>query len=230
MIRWVGLSICSLLLASCAGSTSLEVITLPAESIAMVQPKKAPVMVIIGDSQTSGTRFGGEGRANWVKLISTRLTSAGHLVDLRVSGQGGSGYSNVGTSGTTFVSEATRLVNGDTDAVVFFGSNNDSSAGSDLTAAVYAALDSVRRVAPKARILVVGPAWPRSEPYSVEVLSISEILRDCAMSAGVAFIDPLAENWFTDTPGVVGADGVHPTDLGHRIIADRLYPSIASLT
>ena len=43
--------------------------------------------------------------------------------------------------------------------------------------------------------------------------------------AGAAFVDPIAERWFVGQPGLIGADGVHPTDAGHEYMADKIAPA-----
>lgn len=44
------------------------------------------------------------------------------------------------------------------------------------------------------------------------------------------FIDPLAENWFANPPaGAIAPDGQHPTDVGHRLIADKLSADLVRL-
>ena len=37
----------------------------------------------------------------------------------------------------------------------------------------------------------------------------------------------LAEHWIADAPQLIGADGVHPTDDGHKYLAQRIAPIIA---
>ncbi|HEX3545697.1 MAG TPA: SGNH/GDSL hydrolase family protein, partial [Mycobacterium sp.] len=44
--------------------------------------------------------------------------------------------------------------------------------------------------------------------------------------AGAVFIDPIAAGWFVGRPGLIGADGVHPTDAGHALMAEKIAPLI----
>ncbi len=46
--------------------------------------------------------------------------------------------------------------------------------------------------------------------------------------AGATFVDPIAARWFVDRPGLIGADGVHPTDAGHAYMAEKLAPLISA--
>ena len=75
-----------------------------------------------------------------------------------------------------------------------------------------------RRMAPNARLLVIGPPWPTADVPGV-VLQIRDVLNAQARSAGATFVDPLTARWFFDTPNLIGTDGVHPTDLGHAYLA-----------
>jgi lysophospholipase L1-like esterase len=60
------------------------------------------------------------------------------------------------------------------------------------------------------------------------MLQIRDILRMQAGFAGATFIDPIAERWFVDSPALIGADGVHPTDAGHAYLAGRIAPLISA--
>lgn len=41
------------------------------------------------------------------------------------------------------------------------------------------------------------------------------------------FVDPITEGWFTDQPGLIGADGITPTAAGHSYLAAKIAPLIA---
>jgi lysophospholipase L1-like esterase len=144
-----------------------------------------------------------------------------------VSGKGGSGYSTVGTDGTTFVSETRRLVTASTQVVVLFGSVNDVHASVRVLAGqVTAAVDAVRTVSTSAGILLVGPSWTRNGPVDSRVIDVSKTVHDVAAVENVQFVDPIGQNWFAGRTDVVGGDGVHPTDAGHEVIAARLCPVV----
>jgi len=48
-------------------------------------------------------------------------------------------------------------------------------------------------------------------------------VRDAVQTTGVTFVDPIAANWFDQNPINIAPDGVHPTDAGHAVIAERLF-------
>lgn len=183
-------------------------------------------MIVIGDSTTAGTVYGGRGQNNWAQIVEDRAAEAGIDTRFVVDGKGGSGYVKVGPEGTTFVTETDRLVDESTSAVLFFGSSNDVDAKGDLREAVSTALATVRRRAPDAEIIVVAPAWSRNEQYPARLLENRDIMREVAAQYDAQFVDPLSENWLGDRVGMVGADRVHPTDRAHQVIADHMYPIV----
>lgn len=183
-------------------------------------------VAIIGDSFTSGTEQGGVGPAGWPALVKKNL--AGHDVDLdmRYAPEAGAGYAVRGTYGGVFGDQVSAVVGVDTQLVVFFGSTNDGAAPpAGLNQAVADDLAKAKAYAPHAKLLVIGPTWPTPDPPP-EMLRVRDILRDQASAAGALFVDPLAEHWIADAPQVMGGDGVHPTDEGHKYLAERIGPII----
>jgi phospholipase/lecithinase/hemolysin len=54
-------------------------------------------------------------------------------------------------------------------------------------------------------------------------------LRRTATGVGALFVDPLAERWFAGADHrFIGPDGVHPTNAGHRHIADEVLADLAA--
>ena len=60
------------------------------------------------------------------------------------------------------------------------------------------------------------------------MLQVCDILRDQALGAGAPFVYPLAEHWIADAPQCIGADRVHPSDDGHKYVAQRIEGTIAN--
>lgn len=194
-----------------------------------VSDEPAPV-AIIGDSYTSGTEFGGLGDANWTAIMARNAAAAGIPLRLTVSGKGGSGYVEKGGEGTTFLSEAQRIVTPDDQVVVVFGSRNDGDA--DVTAAAETTFDVIRRKAPNATVIAIAPFPTTGETneYNSTVptylLRMASELRVAADRKNVTFIDPVRDEWFAERPDLVGADTWHPTDAGHRHMADMITPAV----
>ena len=112
------------------------------------------------------------------------------------------------------------------DLVVLFGSRFDAAGIADrVGGAAQQAISSIRDRAPDATLVVIGPAWPGAAPPA-GVRNNRDVLRAAAEAASVPFADPLRGEWFADGRGLIGADGVHPTDEGHVRLADRIQPVV----
>jgi GDSL-like Lipase/Acylhydrolase family len=107
-------------------------------------------------------------------------------------------------------------------------STNDGVAPPDeLRTAVGDDFAKAKALAPHAKLLVIGPTWPTPDPPP-ELVGVRDILRDQASAAGAVFVDPLAEHWIADEPQLIGGDGTHPTDEGHKYLAKKIAPLIAT--
>jgi lysophospholipase L1-like esterase len=183
-------------------------------------------VAVIGDSYTNGTKIGGRGANSWPALAWGILARQGIQVDADVAAEGKAGYGVRGDQGNLFSDLTVRAVKGDDALVVFFGSINDQPVDPMLYPTLVAEnLQIVRQVAPRARILVIGPPWPTADPPG-QLFAIRDSLRDQAWAAGAVFIDPLAEGWFVGRPDLIGQDGVHPNNAGHQYMAHRIAPLI----
>jgi phospholipase/lecithinase/hemolysin len=168
------------------------------------------------------------GPNGWPTLAWQLLAGRGLPIAADVAAEGGAGYGTPGNHGNMFGALTPRAVRPDDALVVFFGSRNDQPVDpQDLAAKSSAAFALARRTAPMAKMLVIGPPWPTPDVPPV-VLQIRDVLKAEARAAGATFFDPLTAGWFFDTPGLIGSDGVHPTDAGHMYLADRIAPLIAA--
>ncbi len=183
-------------------------------------------VAVIGDSYTTGTDEGGLGPKSWTARAWRTLAQHGVPIAAVVAAEGQAGYGVPGDHGSVFGDLTVRSVKPDDALVVFFGSRNDQGVDPELLAdRARAAFDVVRRIAPSARFLVIGPPWPTGDvPDSV--LQIRDVLNAAARGAGAAFVDPIGDRWFVDRPDLIGPDGVHPNDAGHAYLADKIAPLI----
>jgi lysophospholipase L1-like esterase len=196
-----------------------------ADAIVVPADRRRPVAVI-GDSYTAGTAEGGMGERGWPALVWRRLSEQGVSVAPTVDATGGSGYVNPGPFGVTFLDAVDRTITADDEVVVVFGGTNDVGQSLDeLGTAAREAMRTIRERAPAAKLIVVGPVWPGPSPSDAAVAT-DDVLREAAESEGATYVDPLEEAWLADTPELIGADDVHPTDGGHRYLADRLWAVI----
>lgn len=187
-------------------------------------------VAIIGDSFTSGTPSGGINKAGWPALVKETLAGQGLEITLIVGAERGSGYGKPGKQGSSFASQVARVVGEHDRLVVLFGSANDRNiAPESLTHPVQRTLKQVKKRAPDARILVIGPAWtlPNPEPG---ILLARDVVKAQAEAFGATFVDPLAEGWFANRPDVIGDNserGERPTDAAYAIMAEKIAPLIA---
>ncbi|MFC8316343.1 GDSL-type esterase/lipase family protein [Gordonia sp. NPDC057258] len=192
-------------------------------------------ILVVGDSFTEGTTYGGKGSSNWTRIAQGRLSDARPdtcPVLLRVSGRGGAGYLTTGIRHTTFASEAQRLLTPDVSAIVLVGSGNDLSHPSkQYRAAVDDTIRAVRKARPDLRVVIVGLSWIHDGPTAPDYLRANRLLADAAKRHGVAFIDPNRSGWYSAPRdhSIVGADQRHPTDEGHALIAEHMTPVLEGL-
>ncbi len=188
----------------------------------------APVnhVAVIGDSYTTGTDEGGLGGNAWTARAWRALAHDGVQVAPDVACEGRAGYAVPGDHGSEFEDLTARAVHPDDALVVFFGSRNDQGLDPALLAdKAHSAFGFAHRIAPSARLLVIGPPWPTADPPE-GVLAIDDVLTGQAAAAGATYVDPIAEYWFVDRPDLIGPDGIHPTDAGHEYMAEKIAPLI----
>ncbi len=174
-------------------------------------PERASI-VVIGDDFTAGTAM--NSGPTWPSLLDIDA-------DVTPLAVAETGYT-IGAAGDTFAARA-ATVPATADVVVFLGGGDDPL-GSALQPAVAAALTAARSAAPDARLVVVGPPWTGNpDAVAGSMITRRDAVAAAATAAGAVFIDPIADEWFDGT-GLVGSDGIHPTDAGHARMAERLRP------
>ena len=185
-------------------------------------------VAVIGDSYTTGGDLGGLGPNGWTARAWKGLAEYRIPITADVGAEGGAGYGTRGNHGSVFEDLTARTVKPDDVLVVFFGSRNDQNVDpARLSILAYGTFGLARRIAPSATFLVIGPPWPTADPPAA-IVRIRDALQYQANVAGATFVDPIAEGWFVEQPGLIGADGVHPTDAGHQYMADKIVPLIAA--
>lgn len=185
-------------------------------------------VAVIGDSYTAGGEQGGVGPKGWTARAWQALAQQRTPITVDVGAEGGAGYGTRGNRGSLYEDLTAATVRPDDALVVFFGSRNDQGVGpTQLSILAYCTFQLARRIAPSATFMVIGPPWPTADPPG-PVLRIRDALNYQADVAGAVFVDPIAEGWFVGRPGLIGADGVHPTDAGHAYMAEKIGPLIGA--
>lgn len=205
--------------ASALGRQEAEKYTAPAFTVAT-----KPVVSIVGDSYTGGSDQNSGTSTLWWSIEAIKL---GFTAD--VQAVGGSGYyakSPTSTDQSTFVDRSSKI-DPTSSVVIFFGSRNDyGRTAQQMRASAAAAFANARKVAPKARFIVIGPPWVDSSPPA-NVLADRDGIHAAASAIGAVWVDPIADDWFPDGNKLIGTDGIHPTDAGHAHIAKLVDPVLA---
>jgi lysophospholipase L1-like esterase len=194
----------------------------PAEPVVVIGPGAGSTAVFLGDSFTSGWNGGGIGARGWPRLVGA--ARGWKTVNLAVAG---TGFVNPGWTKQPIEALVASAVHQHPDVIVLAGGHNDSRWSVSATAgAADDAIDRLRASAPDALLVVVGPIWQDGNPPR-RCLALRDRLRDKAAEVGAVFIDPLADGWFSGRAHrLIGPDGVHPTDAGHRLIANRVLAAL----
>lgn len=202
-------------------------------SVAMKNARPGPVtpapaatgpVVFLGDSYTTGSNEGGNGDANYTHLLARQYAFAPV-----VAAVGGTGYVIAAPGVQPYSSQLSAVARVPAPRlIVVEGSRNDVVA--DPSAVQIAARQlyaDLRRNAPTARIVVIGPIVPVTGTLGGDILATRDAVRAAATDAGLPFIDPIADRWLDGA--MIGTDGVHPTDSGHARIAAVLGADLKHL-
>lgn len=189
-------------------------------TVAAPEVTTAGPLVVIGDSFSAVDWTLDGTAAGWPAIVAERTDL--ELVNLAL---GGAGY--VRASATTFPLEAAQVPEGASVVVVFGGYNDQWAARQhtpDVEFAAAATFAAVRRLAPGAALVVVGPQWPHDDtlPPDAPYLDARDRVRAQALAVGATWVDPIAERWFADRQELIGPDQVHPTAAGQAFIAEQI--------
>jgi hypothetical protein len=181
-----------------------------------------PLLAVYGDGYSAGNDVGGQGPTGWPALVAQRTGA-----QLTLTAVPQAGYSASGVDGRTYLT----MVNGapvpDADVTVVLGSRNDQP--EDPAAVGTAALATFRQIllqAPETTLVVVGPVWSDDAPPAA-LGDVRDAVAAAAAQAGAQFVDALAEEWFAEPEGLIGLDGISPTDAGHAHLADLVTPLVS---
>lgn len=183
-----------------------------------------PLLAVYGDSFTSGYAGFGVGERNWTTIVARRLNLA-----VANNAIGGTGW--VQCPGVmTFPGQVATYPQPGAALTVFFGSFNDrvTASSAAVGVAVRVTLRLTTLMNPTTKLLVVGPQWPGAGAPEL-MYAHRDAVRAEALAAGAQWVDPLDERWFTGLGLIWSGDAIHPTDEGHRFIADRITPHVAAL-
>ncbi|GAB3652311.1 SGNH/GDSL hydrolase family protein [Actinocorallia lasiicapitis] len=230
MRRKIAYGLVLLTLAGCSASTAAQG---PAPAPTAVV-KRAPVVMILGDSYTAGTR-GESGEQTYAGDLARKLGW-----QVIIGGHRGTGFLARGTVNKNF----SRLFTDqfawrpEPDLVMIVGGHNDATRQNPLAGlneAVTQLLTSVQDRWPTTRTVLVGPMWG-GEPTTRAYL-VRDVMKQSADQLKVPFVDPLAERWITgdvsDGTGnadlYIRDDETHPNEAGNAYFADKMVAALSRL-
>lgn len=177
--------------------------------------KPRPVVAFLGDSYTAGAG------ASQAHDAFTDKLSRSMGWDVRLFGQGGTGYTNPGQASeneSVFSGRVADVIAARPDIVVVQGGTNDTDPAA-VKAAATQVLADIKTGLPDAKIIAVGPvAVPKFDAEMLKAVSLA--IGAAAKDLDVAFIDPAGLGWLVGQK--VFPDGVHPNDYGHAELASLL--------
>ena len=204
---------------------------------------KGPRLIVMGDSYTEGT-----GATTAFLGLPDVLSRRVNMTDTWASGSGGTGYLNVGAALTPPRVKLRDRVQTDVIAhnprvvVIAAGVNDAAYAAADVGVEAGLLYDAILTGLPNVELLIVGPWWPRnSSTLAAPRVAIRDALKAAALARGLYFIDSIAEEWITGTGTVaapkrdgnadiyISGDTTHPTDAGHKYLAERLAGHMLTL-
>ena len=187
-------------------------------------PASAPLVVYLGNSFVGGSAQDSGPQDRFPALISADLNTNWVAIT-----SGGSGYVDPGDDGLVF-NDLAHEVPENASLVVILGSDDDAGyPEAQIMDAALTTLQTIRSRAPNAQILVISTPWVSADPPD-GILTSRDAVRDAAHFDNLPYVDPIADGWWvTGPPEQIGDDGLHPTDLGHAQMAEKLEPVIQNL-
>ena len=179
--------------------------------------------VFLGDSYTSGWQGAGIGPDGWAQIVGRER--GWRVLNLAVPG---TGYMNPGWTGQPIGTLVGRALAHHPDVVVVEAGHNDFRWSSSATAAAAdRVIARLHRALPTAVLVVIGPIWQDGSP-PVTSVALRDRLRHMAAAVGAVFIDPIGARWFAGSRHwMIRADGIHPSDAGHRWMAGQVLAALS---
>lgn len=200
-------------------------------------------VVFQGDSITGGSGMNtGDSLGTWAH----RFARYSGVDDPWIEAIGGTGYIATGSAVTIGARTATDVTAYSPAAVMLWGGYNDGlETPSNVATACTSVITAYQSGLPSAQVILVG-MWSPAGTAATAHVNIDNALKAVALAKGVPFVSPItgqvldgagnvvltAGKWVTpgNVAAMVGSDGVHPTDAGHELIANRMYDAMVALS
>ena len=201
----------------------------PPGATAVPSPTSPPSVLFIGDSFTEGTG-----------AVSPRqgypcLTAVAMGWVCNLDAQGGTGFLNNGHLNSARNEPLAARIDDDTQryvadvVVVDAGRNDGNRPVAQVAAAMRSYLSAVHTAFPRARLVMIVPAYvdstPANYPFGVQ---LGQEMRDAVKKYDGVVVDPLSGNWRGDRSmaRLTGNDGVHLSPYGQRLWASYLTKAL----
>jgi hypothetical protein len=149
-----------------------------------------------------------------------------------VDAESGTGYVAAPLGTQNYVERAASIPAGTTAGIVVIqgGSNDDGTDPATLLAAVTQTIAEVRHALPSAAVVLLGPG-PDPWPVTAKQTAVDTVLERAASEAGVDYISPTQEGWFTSSTvgAIIDPVTAHPTVSGDQILGHLLADDLHAI-
>ncbi|MEW1803215.1 SGNH/GDSL hydrolase family protein [Streptomyces virginiae] len=215
-------------------------------------PQPRDRIMVFGDSIPGGSNMNtGGGSGTWFPRAARALGYA----DAWNESLGSTGYITAGSTATLGTRAPIDVIPNNPDVLIISAGYNDNGGSqASIQSAAASLYSAIKAGLPNCRIYVIGCWSPTGSPGS-SITNTDNTLRNEAAAAALPFISPITGGvynsagtlvathgpWITGTGRVgattgsgnadvyIGTDATHPTDAGHRYLADRVVASIQEL-
>jgi lysophospholipase L1-like esterase len=178
-------------------------------------------VTFLGDSYVAGT--GTDNASKSFARVAARMLG---WDPVDVFALGGSGYA--GPPESNYGSRVANVIAVHPDVVVVSGSRNDAGQTVAAREAANQVLGTIRAALPDAYLIVVGPIWTSSDVPN-DIRQLNTAIRDAANANNAVFLDALdPQPWLSGAPGQIAEDGIHPTEVGHQVLAEAFANAVTS--
>ncbi|WP_234321292.1 SGNH/GDSL hydrolase family protein [Streptomyces katrae] len=208
--------------------------------------------MVLGDSIPGGSNMNtGGGSGTWFARTARLLGYS----DAWNEALGSTGYITAGTTATLGTRAPIDVIPNAPDTLIISAGYNDNGGSQPAISSAAASLYSaIKTGLPSTAIYVIGCWSPTGSP-AASITNTDTTLRTAAAAASLPFISPITGAiynsagslvathgpWITGTGRVgattgsgnadtyIGTDAVHPTDAGHKYLADRVVAALQEL-
>jgi lysophospholipase L1-like esterase len=190
----------------------------------MSNPPGKKSFAVLGDSYAVG--YGAAKGNGWVERLAAQMCWS----MTNRSAQGGTGYTTAGKDPTyaTFRERVSAVTGGEPDVLLIEGGTNDERAPSDeITHNATEVFNTIKsQVDGETTVVAIGPVMtPKKDATNLG--RVSDAIARAATAVGVAYVDPIAEQWVADE--TMFFDAYHPNDAGYADFASHLARDLTAL-